>query len=77
MKINNIKINNYGKIKNKEINFKNGINVIYGKNEAGKSTILNFIYNTFYGISKNKKGKTISDYEKFKPQDGEEFSGRI
>lgn len=77
MKINNIKINNYGKIKNKEINFKNKINIIYGKNEAGKSTLLNFIFNTFYGISKNKKGKTISDYEKFKPQEGEEFSGKL
>lgn len=77
MKINNIKINNYGKIKNKEINFKNKINIIYGKNEAGKSTLLNFIFNIFYGISKNKKGKTISDYEKFKPQEGEEFSGKL
>ena len=77
MKINNIKINNYGKIKNKEINLKNKINIIYGKNEAGKSTLLNFIFNTFYGISKNKKGKTISDYEKFKPQEGEEFSGKL
>jgi len=77
LKINNIKINNYGKIKNKEINFKNKINIIYGKNEAGKSTLLNFIFNTFYGISKNKKGKTISDYEKFKPQEGEEFSGKL
>lgn len=77
MKINNLKINNYGKIKNKEINFKNKINIIYGKNEAGKSTLLNFIFNSFYGISKNKKGKIISDYEKFKPLEGEEFSGKI
>ena len=45
MKINNLKINSYGKLRNKELNFKNGINVIYGKNEAGKSTILNFIFN--------------------------------
>ena len=77
MKINNIKINNYGKIKNKEINFENGINIIYGKNESGKSTILNFIFNSFYGISKNKKGKILSDYEKYSPINGEEFSGKI
>lgn len=77
MKINNIKINNYGKIKNKEINLENNINIIYGKNEAGKSTLLNFILNCFYGISKNKKGKDISNYEKYKPWVGEDFSGKL
>ena len=77
MKINNLKINSYGKIKNKEIELKDGINIIYGKNESGKSTILNFIFNSFYGISKNKKGKNLSDYDKFKPIDTEEFSGKI
>ena len=65
MKINKLKINAYGKLKDKEINFKNNINIIYGKNEAGKSTLLNFISNCFYGISKNKKGKDISDFERY------------
>lgn len=77
MKINKLKINSFGKIKNKEIELKNGINILYGKNEAGKSTILNFIINSFYGISKNKRGKELSDYDKYKPWDTEEFSGKI
>ena len=77
MKINKIKINSYGKLKNKEINLKNNINIIYGKNESGKSTLLKFILNIFYGTSKNKKGKDISDFEKYKPWDGEEFSGKL
>ena len=47
MKVNKIKINSYGKLKDKEINLKDGINVIYGKNEAGKSTLLRFILNYF------------------------------
>ena len=59
MQIKNIKINNYGKIKNKEILFSDDINVIYGENESGKSTLLHFILNSLYGISKNKKGKNI------------------
>ena len=37
LEIKNIKINSYGKLKNKEINFEK-INIIYGKNESGKST---------------------------------------
>lgn len=77
MNINKIKINSYGKLKEKKINLNNGINIIYGKNEAGKSTLLNFIINTFYGISKNKKGKECSDFEKYTPWIGEDFSGKI
>ena len=77
MQINKVKINSYGKIKDKEINFEKGINIIYGKNETGKSTILNFIINSLYGISKNKKGKELSNFEKYLPWGGDEFSGKI
>ena len=61
MNIKEIKINNYGNLENKEINLENGINIVYGKNESGKSTLLNYIKNIFYGISKNKNGRDISD----------------
>ena len=77
MKINKLKINNYGKLKDIEIKLNDNINIIYGQNEAGNSTLLNFILNSFYGISKNKKGKDISDYDKYKPWVGEEFSGKV
>lgn len=77
MKIKNIKINNYGNLENKEINLENKINIIYGKNESGKSTLLNYIKNIFYGISKNKNGREVSDYEKYKPWMKEDFSGKL
>ena len=77
MKIKKIKINNYGILENKEINFEKNINIIYGKNESGKSTLLNYIKNIFYGISKNKNGREISDYDKYKPWGKEDFSGKI
>jgi uncharacterized protein YhaN len=77
LKINKIKINSYGKLKEKEVKLKDEINIIYGKNESGKSTLLNFIVNSFYGISKNKKGKEYSDVEKYTPWLGEEFSGKL
>ena len=77
MKIKKIKINNYGTLKQKEINLENNINIIYGKNETGKSTLLNFLRTTFYGISKNKNGREMSDYGKYFPWIGEEFSGKI
>ena len=77
MKINNLKINGFGKIENKEINLENKINIIYGKNESGKSTIFNFMVSMLYGCSKLKKGKNISNFEKYKPWNTEEFSGKI
>lgn len=77
MKINNLKINAFGKLENKEINFNKNINLIYGKNEAGKTTLLKFISCMFYGISKNKNKKEISDFEQYKPWANKEFSGKI
>ncbi len=77
MKINKIKINAFGRLEDKEIELSEKINIVYGKNESGKSTLLKFITNTFYGTSKNKKGKNISDFELYKPWNKEEFSGKI
>ncbi|MDO4975530.1 MAG: ATP-binding protein [Alphaproteobacteria bacterium] len=77
MKINNIKINSFGNLEDKEIDLSDNINIIYGKNEAGKSTLLKFITNMFYGTSKNKKGREFSDYDRYKPWGKEDFSGKI
>ena len=77
MKIENLRVNAYGKLQNVDINLKDKINIIQGKNESGKSTLLKYIINSFYGTSRNKKGKDISDFEKFKPWEGEEFSGKL
>jgi len=77
LKINGFKINGFGKLKNNNIELSNGINVIFGENESGKSSMLKFISAMFYGASKNKNGKEISDFDKFKPWKTEEFSGKI
>ena len=77
MQIKNLKINGFGKIKDKEINLAKGINVIYGKNEVGKSTLLKYIISMFYGLSKNKNGGTMPEVERYEPWNGEEFSGKI
>ena len=77
MKINNLKVNSFGKLKDKELKLSDGINIIYGENEVGKSRKQKFISCMLYGISKNKNGKDISDFDKFKPWDTDEFSGKI
>ncbi len=77
MKINKLQINAFGNIENKEIELSENINIVYGKNEAGKSTLLKFIVDSLYGISKNKRGKEFSDYDRYKPWKTEEFSGKL
>ena len=77
MKIKKLKINSFGKLENTEIEFSDNINIISGKNESGKSTLLKFIVSMFYGISKNKNGKTIPDFDKYKPWEKDEYSGKL
>lgn len=77
MKIQTLKINQFGKLQNKEIELDNHINLIIGKNESGKSTLLKFILSMFYGLPKNKNGKTYTDFEKYTPWQETDFSGKI
>lgn len=77
MKIQNLKINQFGKLQDKEIQLKEHINIIYGKNESGKSTLLKFILGMFYGLSKNKNGKNYTDFQKYTPWNEKDFSGKI
>lgn len=65
MIIKKIKAFRYGKLKNVNLEFKNGINVIYGENEAGKSTIQSFIKASFFGVG-NKRTKDIKQNERTK-----------
>lgn len=77
LKIDTIKINGFGKLKDQEIELKEGINLVYGENEAGKSTILKCIQALFYGASKLKNGKSISDFDQYKPWNNSEYSGKV
>ena len=43
MKINKVSCTQFAGITNKELSFGDGINVVFGKNESGKSTVVNLI----------------------------------
>lgn len=47
-----LKLNYFGRFTNREIELKPGINLIYGDNEAGKSTIHTFIRGMLFGIER-------------------------
>ena len=55
MKIKKIEVENFGRLKNTVINLKDGIQIIYGENEAGKSTLMEFIKIMLYGKKANTK----------------------
>ena len=50
MVIRRLKIKNFGKIRDKDMELSPGINVLYGENESGKTTTHTFIRSMFYGV---------------------------
>ena len=57
MKIKKVSTEQFAGIREKEISFGDGINVVYGKNESGKSTLVNLISRTLFQDAKINKGK--------------------
>lgn len=69
----------FGRFDNKKIELEEGINVIYGENEAGKTTIHNFVNGMFYGFLKPYVKRTIylDEHEMYRPWSGKKYSGVI
>lgn len=64
MKINQMHLREFGNIKDKELNFSDGLNVLYGTNEAGKSTVWTALSALLFGMEKKEE-------EKFRPWNSE------
>ncbi len=62
MKINEINIAEFGCLKNIKLSFDGRMNIIYGDNEAGKSTVLLFIKFMLYGLG--RRAANNSDRER-------------
>lgn len=75
--IKEINIINFGKFKNKKFIFDRGLNVIYGENESGKTTILNFIIMVFYGNNSKSKDLLQNQRNKYRPWNEERMQGNI
>lgn len=77
MYLNKLLLKDFGKFNNKSIDLKPGLNLIYGENEAGKTTVKEFIVGMLYGIDKSRGlGARLDNYELRKPLDGRGFSGK-
>ncbi|MDO5715167.1 MAG: AAA family ATPase [Tissierellia bacterium] len=79
MKLKELGLMDFGKFHNRKITLKEGIHIIYGDNEAGKSTIHNFIGGVFYGFAKDSLARRLTDedYERYRPWNGDNYRGYI
>ncbi len=78
MIINKINIISFAGLKDKIIDLEDNVNLIYGENEKGKSTIQNFIRIWLYGMSsKRTKDLKNNDRVRFSPVDGDKIRGEL
>ncbi|MGM9632764.1 MAG: ATP-binding protein [Eubacteriales bacterium] len=64
MKIKEINIIQFGKFKNRTWHFDDGMNVVIGDNESGKSTILAFIKFALYGVARKNPNVAVGERER-------------
>lgn len=68
MIIKEIQLTNFGKFNHKNVSLEPGLNIIYGENEAGKTTLHTFIRGMLFGIEKQRGKASGRDvYSKYEP----------
>ncbi|KGH54332.1 ATP-binding protein [Oenococcus oeni] len=73
MEIKRIHISGFGKFSDFNLDFKNDLQVIYGQNEAGKSTLRQFITGILFGFAQNKR-QSSNLYE---PRNRSQYGGDL
>ncbi|PWA08509.1 hypothetical protein DCC39_14620 [Pueribacillus theae] len=72
MIIEKLTIYGYGHLKNRTIQLDTGFHVFYGRNEAGKTTILSFIETMLFGFPKRQQNEL-----RYEPKSGGVHGGKI
>ena len=70
MEIVELILKHYGKFENHRMTMQPGINIIYGGNETGKTTIHSFIRSMFFGLNRGRgKAAKTDEYQVRQPWD--------
>lgn len=72
MQITTIKIYGFGKFHDKTINLSDQFSLLYGENEAGKSTLVAFITSMLFGFETAKHR-----YAMYQPKQGSQYGGEL
>lgn len=74
MRLRELKIKNFGKFNQQSILLKDGINIIYGENESGKSTIHLFIRSMLFGLRRGRgRAARMDTYIRYEPRENPAF----
>lgn len=79
MYIKKLDIRGFGKLSDLTLELSRGLNIIYGANESGKSSIQAFIKGMLFGLRGGRAGKdgTIPPLKKYKPWSGKDYNGSM
>lgn len=74
MKIKQVHIDGFGKWHDQDFSFSNNPVLIYGANEAGKTTLASFILSILFGFA---DGRGKNKYQQYIPKDGSRYGGSL
>ncbi|WP_099362469.1 ATP-binding protein [Fredinandcohnia onubensis] len=73
MKIIGVQVYGYGKLDNLELgNFSPNVQVFFGQNEAGKSTLMSFIHSAIFGFPTKQQNE-----QRYIPKTGTKYGGKL
>lgn len=79
MKVKTLSCSQFAGLADRSISFENGVNVVYGKNESGKSTLVNLMSRTLFQSAKvSKRAKQDKEFQELyfpSAQKGSRFLG--
>lgn len=74
MKLLELEINHFGKFYNKKLKLQDGVNLIYGENESGKSTIHSFVKAMLFGLERGRGRAAAKDtFSRYEPWENENY----
>ena len=74
MEIKELQIKHFGKFRNQSIRFHGGVNILYGENEMGKSTLHAFIRAILFGMEKERgRASKNNEYILHEPWDNPSY----
>ena len=79
MHIDKLEVKGFGKLTGRTVFLKKGINVIYGHNEMGKTTLQWFIKGMLYGLKSSRLSRNglMPPQKRFEPWEGGHFGGAL
>ncbi|MBR1567670.1 MAG: AAA family ATPase [Lachnospiraceae bacterium] len=77
MYISRLTLQHFGKFHNYDLALSKGMNVIYGSNEAGKTTLKDYVIGMLYGLKPRKDADRADTYHRYQPLSGEGYSGEM